>query len=287
MKRNLTFLGLALLIFGLAGCEDDNPVFDPTPATPQGVYSITGDNAVYLYFNGIYESDVVEYRVYRSLDSLDNYHYIGAVEAEYNPDLDLYIYEFVDDGVTNGVTYYYGVTALDRAGHESELSAEMVYDTPRPEGTDVLFPNNLLASASGFNFESGHVVWDTSQIADVYIDIFDDIYYLNARDLGTDLQDMGYTENFDVIGYSPVDGWSQLGYVELVAGHTYVIWTRDYHFAKMRVVSINPSGSANIQWAYQTDQDNPELAPVINPPQKPAHGPDYLRHNETSRSSVR
>ncbi len=41
---------------------------------------------------------------------------------------------FVDRNVSNGTTYYYAVSAVDRDGNESDLSQEAVHDTPRPAG---------------------------------------------------------------------------------------------------------------------------------------------------------
>ena len=277
MKKLFSIGFVVLMGLGFVGCnDDDNPVFDPVPATPQGVYSVTGDQEVYVYWNSIYERDVKEYRVYRSLDAVTGYQAIGTVAAENNPNLDLLVYEYVDDNVDNGTTYYYAVASVDHAGQRSELSAENVFDTPRPQGTVVLFPNNIEPSLSGFNLETATQVYDTSAIADVYVDIFDGVYYLNVTDVNIDIQDMGFTSNFDEIGYSPEYGWSELGYVELILGHTYVIWTAEDHFAKMRMESINASNSVKFQWAYQTDQGNLELAPPVNMT-KPQHGPDYLR----------
>jgi hypothetical protein len=281
MKTALGLSILAVLAIGSIGCDDDDEVWDPVPATPQGVYSITGDEEVYVYWNGIYEHDVREYLIYRSLDPVKDYELRGTVDAVDNPNLDLLIYEYIDWGndVVNGTTYYYAVAAVDFAGQMSELSAENVFDTPRPEGATTLFPNNIDASLSGFNLETGSPVYDTSRAADIWIDFLvfapaDTVYYINVANGQTDIQDMGHTSGFDEISYSPDTGWSDLGYFELLFEHTYVIWTADDHYAKMRVTSFNPSGSVSFQWAYQTAVSNPELALPVDP-QRPEHGPDY------------
>ncbi|MCB2201422.1 hypothetical protein KQH51_01675 [bacterium] len=265
MKKVLAIAAFAIFATVLVGCsDDDNPVApDAVPATPQGVFSVTGDGQVYVLFNGIYERDVDYYRVYRSFDPVDNYVAIGTVDADPNPNLDLYLYQYVDNTVTNGQTYYYAVTAVDNAGQESALSAENVFDTPRPEGSVILVANDVLAggAGSGFNFALRATIPDTSSITDIFIDRFDGVMYVNAgRDI-TDLQDMGYTSNFDDIGWAPTEGWSTLGYAELILGHTYVIWTADENFAKIRVVAMNvTSGSVELRWAYQTVVGNPELS---------------------------
>lgn len=68
----------------------------------------------------------------------------------------------------------------------------------------------------------------------------------------------------DDVSWAPPDGWSVSPYgVELIQGHTYVVWTYDSYFAKFRVVALLGTGgvpsAAVIDWAYQIDQDNPEL----------------------------
>jgi hypothetical protein len=297
--RNLALILMAFLaVFAIAGCnDDDNPVVYHTPLTPQGVYTVTGDHAVYLYFNGVYDQDVKEYVVYRSAEATQNYSEIGRVTAESNPNLDLLIYEYVDQNVTNGVTYYYAVASVDYEGNVSDLSAETAYDTPRPQGEVTLFPKQTAPTLAGFNLETANVVAWNSMVADVYVDTFLAVPYINVaytladslNETQTDIMDMGYTSNFDEISVSPSTstntGWSALGYYEIVAGHTYVIWTRNNHFAKMRAVSLNGSGSITFQWAYQTATGNPELAPALNPPKRPVHDPNFLKKQYLSVSA--
>jgi hypothetical protein len=279
MRKILAWTLLVVPVIALVGCdENDNTIgSSQVPAAPQGVYSVTGDQAVYVYWNGIYDLNVKDYNVYRSFQSTTGYTQIASVAAESNPNLDLILYHYVDTPVVNGTTYYYAVTAVDNNGMESALSAENVFDTPRPQGTVVLFPRQVEPSLSGFNFATGHQVYDTSRAADIFVDTFQATYYLNAANVLTDIQDMGYTYDFNEIGYAPDSGWSALGFLELIKGHTYVIWTSDSHYAKLRLTSFNPSGSVTFQWAYQTVANNLELSITHQPePQKPVHGPDYL-----------
>ena len=278
MTRFLTII-LVLSPLILLSCSDDDKSVTPidkAPTTPQGVYSITGDHTVYVYWNGIYERDVHHYVVYRSLQATTGYVAISTVAAEPNPDLDLLIYEYIDNLAQNGVKYWYAVTAVDNAGQESPLSAEAVFDTPRPEGNATVLPNDVAPTAAGFNLAAHQVVaWD-SPAADLWVDRYFDVIgvdtvwhvYLNAglyTDDQTDIQDFGYTESFDDIGWAPGDGWSQLGYVEAIEWHTYIVWTWDDHYAKVRITDISPSGAVSFQWAYQTVQSNLELAPAVRP----------------------
>jgi hypothetical protein len=280
MTRTILISLIALSAMFCGGCDNDDDVIvmDFAPAAPQGVFSITGDHAVYLFWNGPYENDIGSYIIWRSLEPTTNYREIGTRDAAANSNLDLLIYDYVDETAINGVTYYYAVSSVDKAGQVSELSAENVFDTPRPEGWVELFEFHVEPTLAGYNFSAQAVVSYTSEVADVFIDSVNSVFYINAGDLQTDLQDMGYTEDFDDIGWAPVDGWSANGWMELVEGHTYVIWTRDNHFAKIRVMSIN-SNSVTFEWAYQTDEANPELKPVVPTLAKPVHDEDYLIKN--------
>lgn len=276
MKSLIKLLVLGLVTLVLVGCEDNQlAIVDFAPAAPQGVVSITGDNAVYIYWNGPYEKDIEEYLVYRSLSATTGYTIIGSRDAVSNPNLDLIVYEFIDNTAVNGQTYYYAVASVDKAGQVSELSAETVYDTPRPEGTAVILDAAIDPSIAGYDLSArSNVAWNSGN-ADVYVDRVSGIYYLNVADALTDIQDVGYTSSFDDVGYAPIDGWSEIGWVEIILGHTYIIWTRDLNYAKMRVESINPS-SVGFRWAYQTDPDNPELIVAGNLNDKPNHGTEYM-----------
>ena len=279
MKQAILIISALALGLLAIGCNDSNSTLNPVPAAPQGVYSVTGDHAVEIVWNGVYDRDVVRYNVYRSSQPTTGYAEIGQVAALDNPNLDLLIYNFIDNNLTNGVTHYYAVSAVDHSGQESALSAEEVFDTPRPEGSVLLYSRYSDSTLAGLALDASpsRVTWN-SIAADVYLDDFSGIYYLNASDTLTDIQDVGYTASFDEIGYSPANGWSALGYLELIVGHTYVIWTNDDHYAKMRVTAIDPLiGRVSFQWAYQTDISNPELAPGLPGTQKPSFGPDYLK----------
>jgi fibronectin type 3 domain-containing protein len=81
------------------------------PAKPTGITVVPGVNRVFLTWNENKERDLAGYRVYRSTR-------IGK-EYELLTDTLLIRTTFSDLSVTSGVTYYYVVTAVDRAGNES------------------------------------------------------------------------------------------------------------------------------------------------------------------------
>ena len=273
----LLLMGLAL---ALAGCDNDNEgitryvyVDDGPPPVPQGVYSITGDEQVFIYWTQIddVEGDFNRYIVYRSNDPDTGYWSIGETTDDY----------FTDNNVVNGHTYYYAVSSVDDGGRVSDLSYEYVFDTPRPEGYNRrLYDFNYDPDNSGWDLSAQMVVAYNSISADFNVEYYEPngVFFLNVANIDTDIQDMGFTDDIDEINYSPVNGWSYLGWVEVILGHTYVIWTDDNHFAKVRVTAIDlPNNSIVFDWAYQVDAGNPELKPTVGPRPHAPRPENYLR----------
>jgi hypothetical protein len=267
IKRALVGIisGLILLLWGalFLGCEDcyDCRVVaadDTPPDAPQGVYSVTGDEAVYLYWYESPEPDFNHYWVWRGTT---------AIEGPYNKLAKVYDNSYVDRGVANGTTYYYAITAVDNSGNESiYLSADDVMDTPRPDGSGVVvYDYQLAPEVSGFDFLNHMVRKFDHSLTDVYFEYDADwnAMYVWAATEDTDIQDFGYTENFDELGWAPSDGWSNVGWLEIIPGHSYYVWTLDNHFAKFRADDVSlRNKTVTISWAYQTVPGNPELAPV-------------------------
>lgn len=278
MKTLVILISLSLAII-LIGCDNDTEyiteyvyVDDGPPPVPQGVYSITGDEEVLLYWLPIDDvaADFDIYIVYRSdVDPDTGYWEIGQTTNEF----------FIDDEVANGHTYYYAISSVDVDGYVSDLSYEYVFDTPRPEGANQsVFDFNAYPQYAGWDLSAVQTVAYDSPLSDFFLEYYldHDVFYINVSDIYTDIQDMGYTEDLDEINYSPDTGWSALGWCEVILGHTYIIWTADNHFAKIRVKVINESNIV-FDWAYQVDPGNPELKPVIQKPVIPRPA-DYLRH---------
>ena len=277
MKALLKVLIIGIAGFLLVGCEeDDNVVFVNTvPAAPQGVFTVTGNNSVYIYWNGPYEKDIDEYWVYRSLSATTGYTFLGARDAVNNSNLDLITYEYIDNTAINGNTYYYAIASVDNSGQVSELSAETIFDTPRDEGTAVLVDVAVDSTVAGYDLSGRTNVQYNNINADIFVDRVGGVFYINAADAFTDLQDVGYSASFDGVGYAPTEGWSENGWSEIILNHTYIVWTRDLNYAKMWVEAIS-ANSVFFRWAYQTDPDNPELIVVGNSNEKPNHGQEYL-----------
>jgi len=228
------------------GCE--NQIDSTPPPAPQGIRTISLDHAVEIRWLPSQAEDVKGYNVWVSDQYNGHYQLISSTSAT----------SLVDHGAANGTTYYYAVSAYDYDENESELSKEVVYDTPRPEGFGVVLSDTSTSrNISGYGFARYNVL-------NCY-DINTDIFFVNVRGRlvlqvwsDTDIEDMGFTSSLDDISESPTEGWAPSKSVEVIAGHTYVIWTVDDHYAKVRVQNVSASRLV-FDWAYQTAKGNIEL----------------------------
>lgn len=254
MTSVLLLIGLTLF----SGCRVRGDFFlDPVyydntpPSDPVGVGVQNGDREVLVYWNYNYENDVAGYNVYSSSSYYGRYELIGSTKSN----------TFMDYGVTNGVTYYYAVTAYDYNGNESDLSHEDIYITPRPEGYNkTIFDADVNPNSSGYDFSSFSVVPFDDQAADFFLESYNGQLYLTVWD-DTDIQDMGYTRDLKDIPFAPTSGWDADKTVRVYAGNTYVIWTWDNHFAKIRIKSVSRDRII-FDWAYQTAEGNVDLKPL-------------------------
>jgi len=257
-----SLIALSVLALSTAGCMQDGPVTPrdvAPPSAPRGLYSVTGDHEVFLHWYANPEADVVAYRVYQAVCANgDGCPYLptGATEG----------IDYTVTGLGDGETRWFGVTAVDRAGNESTLSYGLVHDTPRPEGWSAGLEDYYLAGSptSGWDFSGyGVTPWDAT-VTDMFFGFDGTHYVMFVPDYATDIQDAGYTGSLDAVDTAPGAGWSPSGSVELIPGHAYVVWTRDDHYAKFRVLKlVPPAGGRAAQvvfdWAYQVDPGNHEL----------------------------
>jgi len=276
MKKLQKYLVVLIASLALASCNinnthDDYYDYNP-PSEPSGIVVINGDYRVDLYWNENRESDVAGYNVYYSFDYDGRYELIGSTETNY----------FIDYDVDNGVTYYYAVTAYDYNGNESELSYDVIYATPRPEGFNqsifyyIRFPEN-----SGYAFSEYMVVPYDDIESDIFFEKFEGQYYLNVWD-DSDIQDMGFTNDIYDIPFAPESGWTPDKYEIAEVGHTYVIWTWDNHFAKIRIKNIT-NDRVVFDWAYQLVEGEPQLKPQSNGTTRgPLTGKKKVRGNISS-----
>lgn len=243
----------------VAGCEDDPVVAaDYPPFPPDGVFSVTGDQLVTIYWNDNQEPDLEGYRIYRgNVAEAGPYDPIAEVSASQT---------FYDDtDVNNGEFWYYAVTAFDRNGHESELSGELVFDTPRPEGFNlVLVELGQDQSHAGYDFSSlSNLPQDaTAGTTDIYFQSQTGGNYVVCAKPGVDIQDYGLIDLM-AVDYAPLtEGWAPSKKAEAIDGHCYIVRILNnqgqYNYAKFFVDGA-PSTTLTLDWAYQTVVDNGEL----------------------------
>ena len=262
--RHTTFF-LSFIIAGLlffAGCEDQKYLtgLDNTPpAVPYGVTTENNDGYVSIAWQAVRVSDLSGYNVYVCERYDGKYTLLGTTTRTY----------YSDRNLSYGKKYYYAVTAYDFDGNESELSYEYAYGISRPEGFSYsisdyhYFPKN-----AGFDFSTYSVVSFNGDLTDVYFDIDTSVNnsYLVVK-TDSDIKDMGITNDIYDITLAPTAAttvWSPTHDVVAIVGHTYVIWTWDNHFAKLRIKSIIGTRIV-FDWTYQTLAGEPALRNQINP----------------------
>ena len=257
MKKLITSSITIILLFFLSGCDVNEPeyVVDYVPPViPNGVKVVVGDNRVDLYWNENRETDLAGYNIYYS-DAYDG-KYTNIGSSAYA--------SFIDYGALNGEKYYYAITAYDYNGNESDLSRDVVYSTARPEDFNVSifdyrqFPNN-----SGYSFSLESVVAYDSIDVDFFFENYQGDFYLDVWN-DTDIQDMGPTNDIYDIPYAPTSGWSQTKDAFAIVGHTYVIWTWNNHYAKIRISQIT-SERVVFDWAYQLVEGERQLKSSVIP----------------------
>jgi hypothetical protein len=253
-SRIITIAILAGLTLFLSGCNRKDFFNNHPPEPPQNITSLNGDNRVDIYWDYSNDHNVAGYNVYYGYSYNGKYTLLGSTQTNH----------FIDNGANNGVTYYYAVTAYDYDGLESDLSKDVVYNTPRPEGfNQAIFDFNLSPDIAGYDFSQYSVLPYNQLNTDIYFEFYQGKNYIDVWN-DTEIQDMGTTNDIYDIPYAPKTGWvpvkgnDTFKYTEALIGHTYVVWTRDNHFAKVRISGI--SGSRMIfDWSYQLVQGNIEL----------------------------
>jgi hypothetical protein len=256
LARSVLFAAFAALLV-TTGCNEKERIvaLDLPPHRVVDVYSVTGDRVVTVHWDANQEDDIDHYRVYRNRSVTGTFTFIGS-----SPGI-----TYEDRAVANGETYFYAVAAVDRAGQESaELSRENVHDTPRPEGFNVTLTDpDLVEATSAWNFAARARCSWLDGSADIYYDYDAGVtggHYLLHAKTGVLIQDAGLVDLVDVSFGPPADaGWSADGVVEAIPGHSYIVLTPENHYAKFGVVARDGAGM-RMNWAYQIDPDNPELA---------------------------
>lgn len=255
--QKLVIVFSSIILFTFCDHHIDN--YDKTPPSPpENVVTYVGDNLVEITWEENRERDIAGYNVYFAYSYWGDYELIGHTKGNF----------LVDFDAVNGELYYYAVAAYDYDGNESELSYDKVYGVARPEGMNQsVFDYLKFPDIAGYDFSEYSVVeynaYSDEVSSDFFFENYNGEFYLNVWD-DTDIQDMGFTENFDEITYAPLSGWvpimpeENVKYTLAEVGHTYVLWTWDNHYAKLRVKSISNERIV-FDWAYQLLEGEQQL----------------------------
>lgn len=151
-------IGLSLLAIGCdsgGGNGGDDGGEEPgltAPAAPSGLEATAANAEVSLDWEAVSDADA--YRVYRSTSS--------GVDASGSPlEAGLSSASYTDEGVDNGTTYYYVVTAVATDGDE-EAASDPSGETA---GTPFEAPSNLEGSSGDSQIE---LAWDEATGAQTY-----------------------------------------------------------------------------------------------------------------------
>lgn len=127
------------------------------PPKPSFLKTVGRDGVVLLSWGDVKDPDLAGYRLYRSLTPLSGFTEVAKVEVT----------QYRDAGLTNGVRYYYALSAVDLAGNESERAvAEGVPVAPGPTPVKGVIDKNTTwyAGASPYIIEETVVVKDKATL---------------------------------------------------------------------------------------------------------------------------
>jgi hypothetical protein len=270
----------------ICGCDTDSTtVVGPGDLNPPlGLWSVTGDGEVDLaWYTSNYESDLDGYVVYFYEGAYGDLDSQSSIPAVFDSLGSLFVtspsgevQSVTVTGLTNGDNYSFLIVAAKDDWSEISHTSNIVVDTPRPDVTSlVLKDQNLLQGDCALKFSVTapyiQVVDDTDPSAAVMFESFNAGAGKRSGLVGVagraQVQDLGFMSDWDTADHAPTDGYPAADFsVTAIANHVYAVKTSAGHYAKIYVQGItgNPEDNSDVAtvWAaYQTDPNNPELAP--------------------------
>jgi len=283
-KLGLLFICTTLII--ALGCKEEEEVVAAEELNPPlGLYSITGDEKVTLFwYTSNYEENLSGYRIYQyegvwdesSMDSIPSaFTKVDSLPVT-GTSYDLRTKEVT--GLINGTTYSFFIVAAMNDWSDLSYTSNVIHDTPREEtAIDVTLDAKTTAGENPvkvFDLSDFIVVTDTIDYSDYSTttgngDILCETFNPGAgprpwvdgiNDGG--IQDLGYMQDWNIADVAPTDGYAATGHsVEVIMGHVYAVKTGDNHCAKFQITGMDTATICTwikFKAAYQPDPNNPE-----------------------------
>ena len=140
---------------------------DPPPASPQKLTAVASNGSVSLQWIRNREPDFAGYRLYRSSIVTDDFKLIASPLST----------NYFDNGLVNGRTYYYRLSAVDLASHESPFTTAVeaipsINPPPAaPQLLSVFAGNAIVRMEWAPNRESDiarYLVWRSHKLSSIY-----------------------------------------------------------------------------------------------------------------------
>ena len=125
-------------------------------APPTGLTALPGNQQIALSWNSNSQLELTGYKLYRSLTSDDSLTFLTNINAN--------VSTYLDTGLTNGITYWYALTALD-SDNQSDLSTVVSASPFTPDTTPPAKPTGL--HSTGVTSSSVTLTWDSNEEADL------------------------------------------------------------------------------------------------------------------------
>ena len=244
----------------------------PAPTT---VTSVSLDKAIQLSWSSTARTGpggatlFSEYRVYSTGYDLDAG---SCVQANWVLEGSTVSEDFLATGLPNGAPRCFTISTISTDGHESVWTTPR-YDTPRYDARNVIIDAfEDVPATSGFRFFSapqnfGLILAGSRTDIDFRVERHaDGSLWLRPIRAGTRIALYANTPVTDLtsIDVAPARTAFGTGAIEAVPGYAYVFETQDadgLHYGAVRVTHVGQHYLI-LDWAYQTDPGNPELARV-------------------------
>ena len=248
---------------------------------PSALSSISLNGAIHLeWTDNAYTSDPSAfgyYRVYSTGYDIDS----SLCGTQWSLEGTTVSSAFLSGNLPNGAPRCFAVSAVSIEGYES-IWSPLRYDTPRPDGRNLLLTAlNADATKAAFRFwldangnrvvnpgELALVLNGASALADFQVVRTVNGLFLQPVRTGTTVQVYGAlaVEDLTSIDIAPDGGYGRTA-VQAVPGFGYVFQMAAeldgfYRYGALRVTAVG-SDYIIVDWAYQTDPGNPELARAI------------------------